>query len=206
MNLVANSKQSYDVDISLRNTKTAAESSNFLDLKNPLFRYTGQPPQPPPGAQSQTQSPTENFWGNLAQSGTGAQSYMQNGYGNVTQQQNNVCSFTTGGYQSQNVAPRPAGQSDHSLIINNLSPTAVVATQGITSGVASMSVNTRAAFSQPFHHSPSTPSASIQLDNTSLNDLLVRYPQHPSFAQQPSQSPSIQSSVSPHLGMVQNAH
>jgi histone-arginine methyltransferase CARM1 len=38
-------------------------SSNNLDLKNPYFRYTGQPPMPPPGVN--TISPSENYWANL---------------------------------------------------------------------------------------------------------------------------------------------
>lgn len=37
-------------------------SSNNLDLKNPYFRYTGQPPQPP-GVN--TVSPSESYWANL---------------------------------------------------------------------------------------------------------------------------------------------
>lgn len=45
-------------------------SSNNLDLKNPYFRYTGQPPQPPPGVN--TISPSESYWANLdLQSTTG---------------------------------------------------------------------------------------------------------------------------------------
>lgn len=39
---------------------TGLRSTNVLDLKNPFFRYTGLPQQPPPG--TNTQSPTETYW------------------------------------------------------------------------------------------------------------------------------------------------
>ena len=42
---------------------------NTLDLKNPFFRYTGQPPQPPPGCNET--SPTDGYWQSLEQSPTG---------------------------------------------------------------------------------------------------------------------------------------
>lgn len=38
-------------------------SSNTLDLKNPYFRYTGAPVQPPPGVSNI--SPSENYWSQL---------------------------------------------------------------------------------------------------------------------------------------------
>ncbi|ESO10254.1 hypothetical protein HELRODRAFT_72919 [Helobdella robusta] len=47
--LKSNKRQSYDVEISLGVPGTTIKSTNSLDLKNPFFRYTGQPPQPPPG-------------------------------------------------------------------------------------------------------------------------------------------------------------
>lgn len=58
--LRANKRQSYDVDIELFIKGLGTRSSNTLDLKNPYFRYTGQPVQPPPGANEQ--SPSEQLW------------------------------------------------------------------------------------------------------------------------------------------------
>jgi len=57
-------RQSYDVLINLMvDGLPHTSSSNNLDLKNPYFRYTGQPPQPPPGVN--TISPSESYWANL---------------------------------------------------------------------------------------------------------------------------------------------
>lgn len=39
------------------------ESKNTLDLKNPYFRYTGAPAQPPPGLNNS--SPSESYWNTL---------------------------------------------------------------------------------------------------------------------------------------------
>lgn len=59
--LEANSRQSYDVDISVMiEGELNTHSSNRLDLKNPYFRYTGQPTAQPPGCN--TTSPTETYW------------------------------------------------------------------------------------------------------------------------------------------------
>ncbi|CAL8110241.1 unnamed protein product [Orchesella dallaii] len=71
--LSANKRQSYDVQIHLSNAPMSftddfvAEcgskrilASNNLDLKNPYFRYTGQPPQPPPG--HHTSAPSDSIW------------------------------------------------------------------------------------------------------------------------------------------------
>lgn len=61
--LVANKRQSYDVTIRLSIDGTNTTSSNVLDLKNPYFRYTGAPTQPPHG--TTTQSPSEAYWSHL---------------------------------------------------------------------------------------------------------------------------------------------
>ncbi|XP_018320669.1 probable histone-arginine methyltransferase CARMER isoform X3 [Agrilus planipennis] len=61
--LVANKRQSYDVTIELNLEGTTQCSTNTLDLKNPYFRYTGAPVQPPPGVSSI--SPSENYWNQL---------------------------------------------------------------------------------------------------------------------------------------------
>ena len=56
-------RQSYDVTIDLRVEGSGLTSSNTLDLKNPYFRYAGQPAQPPPG--HSTSSPSETYWAQL---------------------------------------------------------------------------------------------------------------------------------------------
>ena len=62
--LRCNTRQSYDVEISIGVEGSNVVSSNVLDLKNPFFRYTGQPVVAPPG--NQTTSPTENYWSTVS--------------------------------------------------------------------------------------------------------------------------------------------
>lgn len=57
-------RQSYEVHVDIGVEGTSAQASNSLDLKNPFFRYSGQPVQSPPGSQSQ--SPTDMFWSNVS--------------------------------------------------------------------------------------------------------------------------------------------
>ncbi|CAH0383427.1 unnamed protein product [Bemisia tabaci] len=66
--LEANHRQSYDVTIELIiEGSSSGVSSNTLDLKNPYFRYTGQPVAPPPSIN--TVSPSEAYWSHLDQQG-----------------------------------------------------------------------------------------------------------------------------------------
>ena len=58
--LRCNTRQSYDVEITIGVEGSNVSSSNVLDLKNPFFRYTGQPVAAPPG--NATTSPTDNYW------------------------------------------------------------------------------------------------------------------------------------------------
>lgn len=84
--LVSNRRQSYNVQIELQVDEIpGSHSSNSLDLKNPYFRYTGQPVQQPPGC-NQT-SPSEDYWQQI----DAAQQQHMNG-GNLI---NGVCSQPT---------------------------------------------------------------------------------------------------------------
>ncbi|XP_064476351.1 histone-arginine methyltransferase CARMER-like isoform X3 [Ornithodoros turicata] len=64
--LISNRRQSYDVELELQ-VEGGARATNTLDLKNPFFRYTGQPPQPPPGCNET--SPSEAYWATLDANG-----------------------------------------------------------------------------------------------------------------------------------------
>uniref|UniRef100_T1JIP0 type I protein arginine methyltransferase n=1 Tax=Strigamia maritima TaxID=126957 RepID=T1JIP0_STRMM len=75
--LVANKRQSYDVEIELCVEGTGTRSFNTLDLKNPYFRYTGQVPQPPPGQNNS--SPSENYWNQFDQQQLARQTVAVNG-------------------------------------------------------------------------------------------------------------------------------
>lgn len=76
--LVANKRQSYDVTIKLSIEGTNTTSSNTLDLKNPYFRYTGAPTQPPHGCN--TQSPSEAYWAHLDVQGARNGEFYENYY------------------------------------------------------------------------------------------------------------------------------
>lgn len=76
--LQANQRQSYDVtmDLSIEGAEHT-RSINTLDLKNPYFRYTGQPVAPPPGVN--TTSPSEAYWSQLDAQGARQAVNMVNG-------------------------------------------------------------------------------------------------------------------------------
>ncbi|KAJ8956699.1 hypothetical protein NQ318_014054 [Aromia moschata] len=75
--LIANKRQSYDVTIELTVEGTTQTSKNTLDLKNPYFRYTGAPVQPPPGVSNV--SPSESYWSQLDAQGVRNAVNMVNG-------------------------------------------------------------------------------------------------------------------------------
>ncbi|XP_041475230.1 histone-arginine methyltransferase CARMER-like isoform X1 [Lytechinus variegatus] len=79
--LIANARQSYDIDLELESPGSEVKSTNRLDLKNPLFHYTGQ--QVLQGG-THTSSPSESYWSQLgngtAMDATG--STLGNGYSN----------------------------------------------------------------------------------------------------------------------------
>lgn len=76
--LQANQRQSYDVtmDLCIEGAEHT-RSVNTLDLKNPYFRYTGQPVAPPPGVS--TTSPSEAYWNQLDAQGARQAVNMVNG-------------------------------------------------------------------------------------------------------------------------------
>lgn len=82
--LVSNRRQSYNVNIELAvEEQPGTYASNTLDLKNPYFRYTGAPIQPPPGCNNT--SPSEDYWATMDTSGaTTANSGLCNGLQNAS--------------------------------------------------------------------------------------------------------------------------
>lgn len=80
MAMRANARQSYDVDIELSLPGTSCKVANCLDLKNPYFRYTGQPVQQPPG--NQTRPPTENYFNMYTSNNNSSQSDNAMDYNN----------------------------------------------------------------------------------------------------------------------------
>ncbi|XP_064089224.1 histone-arginine methyltransferase CARMER-like [Macrobrachium nipponense] len=75
--LIANRRQSYNVQIQVRIEGTSTVATNTLDLKNPYFRYTGVAPQAPPGNNST--SPSENYWHQVDAQGAKQALNMVNG-------------------------------------------------------------------------------------------------------------------------------
>ncbi|XP_071494376.1 histone-arginine methyltransferase CARMER-like [Diadema antillarum] len=82
--LIANARQSYDIDLELESPSSGVKSTNRLDLKNPLFHYTGQQVMVPAG--SHTASPSESYWNQLGGATNGMDttgtSTLGNGYSN----------------------------------------------------------------------------------------------------------------------------
>ncbi|XP_003388033.1 PREDICTED: histone-arginine methyltransferase CARMER-like [Amphimedon queenslandica] len=62
INMKANERQSYDIEMEINVVGTSQVSKCHYDLKNPYFRYTGAA-QPPAG--SQHTNPTEAYWANI---------------------------------------------------------------------------------------------------------------------------------------------
>lgn len=58
--LVANERQSYDIDITASILETGVTSHHTYDLKNPFFRYNGSAPQAAPG--TNTESPSNQLY------------------------------------------------------------------------------------------------------------------------------------------------
>ena len=195
------------------------DSANFLDLKNPLFRYTGQPPQPPPGSQAQSQSPTENFWGCLNQtSGGGNNSSVTSSTvsGAAQNQQQSLAMMVNGcntNVNTSNIAMNNfvALQNATTGNAGAMNPNRIITTQGITSGVAGMNVNSspRGFMSQPMQQIATT-SSSVDMNFGNIEDYL-RYQQQitqqPHAAQQLPQTSTLHNtSADRTLGILQNSH
>lgn len=128
--LRSNKRQSYDVDIELKIKELGTRASNSLDLKNPYFRYTGQPVQPPPGMNEI--SPSEQYWSTYETVPMTVNSY--NGTTMPIQQ------------QSQQISVSGVGDHLNSNIINRVNPTHINGTNiipmlvnGVTNNVQSNS-------------------------------------------------------------------
>ncbi|CAG2113695.1 unnamed protein product [Medioppia subpectinata] len=123
--LSSNKRQSYNVDIelSVENFGRIDRVSNSLDLKNPYFRYTGQPPQPPPGCNEQ--SPSEQYWQTL--DATQPANNVMNGMvvmnGNTGQQMNpSVIEINNMQIQPNNGYGTHHQQNSHHMITANVMP------------------------------------------------------------------------------------
>ena len=122
--LRSNKRQSYDVDIELYIPGTGAKSTNTLDLKNPFFRYTGQPVSAPPGSLSQ--SPSDAYWsqqyGSIDQTGAYEVATILNGGGgdpsqHLLQQQTGVAHSNL--VPLANVAPVNPGSIPAATIVSS---------------------------------------------------------------------------------------
>lgn len=111
--LSSNKRQSYNVDIELcvENFGRTDRATNSLDLKNPYFRYTGQPPQPPPGCNEV--SPSEQYWHTLDATQTGAVNGVVVMNGNTSQMNPSVIDINNMQIQAnhQNHTQHPIGSN-----------------------------------------------------------------------------------------------
>ncbi|VVC42695.1 Hypothetical protein CINCED_3A009103 [Cinara cedri] len=162
VSLQANVRQSYDVLINLMiDGLPHTSSSNNLDLKNPYFRYTGQPLQPPPGVN--TLSPSESYWANLdIQTLNMVNGIPLNGYNpeiamdiqspTVTIPQPNIHpgSISSTGRQRISTATSTAGAQ---LIGGGISPTLFTSNQNQTQQLLGSSSSTSALGNFPVNNS-----------------------------------------------------
>lgn len=199
--LEANPRQSYDVTIDLMiEGLPDTRSVNCLDLKNPYFRYTGQPTGPPPGLN--TVSPSEAYWSELDAQGQQTANGDENSHafdmgqwpanGQITNALNNTVSLVNGislnGYHEMLEAPNngtAATQSQSCSKIRQRSgpmvPTSTCAAQLIGGGVTPSVFPSQTA-QQSSTDSHSTPANSNGASNfvSYSSDIMVAPGQIPS--------------------------
>jgi len=140
--LIANERQSYDVEIEVVVEGTGVCAKNILDLKNPFFRYTGIQTVAPPGNHSQ--SPTDAYWGNagVVLNG-GVLSNVVGSYGSSqgsvsgglfaysSQAVGNVMATGTGSYTNQSIGTVGNYGSQGVVINSRYNPSTPAPTYGI---------------------------------------------------------------------------